>query len=79
MITDTLVSGALKRGDYGGSQLRKLSAVLPAGRQVDITARPVAHPVGGDCIPASQREPVLCACPQRDPRYLLVPGFHRRC
>ena len=72
-----LVPGGLKRGDDGGCQLRELPAALPAGEQVDVAAGPVAHPVGGDRVPAGQREPVPRACREGDPRYPLVPGFHR--
>jgi len=77
MITDTLVPGGLKRGDDGGCQLREIPAVLPAGEQVDIATRPVPHPVSCDRVPAGQRKPVSRARPQGDPRYLLMPGFHR--
>src|SRR6266511_2516342 len=31
---------------------------LPVGEQIDVTARTVAHSVGADRVPASQREPV---------------------
>ena len=72
-----LVPGDFKRGDDGGCQLRELPAALPAGEQVDIAARPVTHPVGCHRVPAGQREPVPRACRERDPRYPLVPGFHR--
>jgi hypothetical protein len=72
-----LVPGGLKRGDDGGCQLRELPATLPASEQIDIAAGPVPHAVGCDRVPAGQREPVPCTCREGDPRYPLVPGFHR--
>lgn len=73
-----LVASAFKRGDDRGCQLGELAAVLPAGKQVHITARPITHSVSRDRVPAGQREPVPRACREGDPRYLLVPWLHRQ-